>query len=251
MRSLAEICSCLDVRFRPAETPDYPNALNGLQLENEGSVTRLAAAVDASERTIDQAVANGVDFLLVHHGLFWSGLRPLNGPLYRKIKKAMDGNLAIYSLHLPLDHFTEFGNSRLLAEETGLTDIEPFAEWKGLFLGASGGWDGDLNSLSQAVSSAVDGPVQTVAGGPNLPGSVAVVSGGSGDDLELYYRKGARTLIVGEGAHWTVPLAEELGMNMIYAGHYRTETFGVRVLGQELARQFSLPFQFIDHPTGR
>lgn len=251
MMNLSEVVRYLDQRFIPAGTPDYPNALNGLQLENSGKVSRLAVAVDASEKTISSALEEGADFLLVHHGLYWSGLRPFTGAFYRKIRKAMEGDLAIYSLHLPLDHFTEVGNSRLLAQAIGLSSISAFADWKGLSLGAAGEWDGDLTSLSHAVSLAVGGGVQTVAGRGQDTGKVCVVSGGSGDDLENLARQGAQTLIVGEGAHWTVLLAEELRVNLLYAGHYATETFGVRALGQELSALWGLPCRFVDHPTGR
>lgn len=251
MISLAEICLFLDERFHSGTVRDYPNALNGLQLENAGSVARLGAAVDASESTIDMALDAGVDFLLVHHGLYWSGLRPLTGPFYRKVRKAMSGNMAVYSLHLPLDDYTEFGNSRLLAEAIGLKDMEPFFESMGFFMGAAGKWEGDLNSLVRAVSSAVGGSVQCIPGRGSDPGKVAIASGGSGDELEKMARLGAQTLIVGEGAHWTVPIAEELGINLLYAGHYATETFGVRALTGELSRHFSLPWQFLDNPTGR
>lgn len=163
----------------------------------------------------------------------------------------MEGGMAVYSLHLPLDDYTEFGNSRLLAEVIGLEGRTPFFECMGCFMGAAGEWAGDLNSLVQAVSSAVGGPVQCIPGRGSDPGKVVIVSGGSGDELEKMVRLGAQTLIAGEGAHWTVPIAEELGVNLLYAGHYATETFGVRALAAELSRRFSLPWQFLDNPTGR
>ncbi len=252
MKNAPDIYASLEELFHPSSAPDYPPALNGLQLENGGVIRKIAAAVDASERAVDQAIEAGADLLLVHHGLFWSGLRPLTGAFYRKLKKCMDADLAVYSLHLPLDAHEKFGNSRLLAERLELQDIRPFMEWKGLHTGVSAVWNGTGEELHAALERAVGGPVQWAAKNHDaLPGTVAIVSGGSGGDLETVARQEVRTFIAGEGSHWTVPLAEELEINLFYAGHYATETFGVRSLAEWLSIRFDLPCVFLDLPTGR
>ena len=123
MRSVTDF---LDTYLRISDVADFPNALNGLQLENDGRVTRIAAAVDASEATFRLAVESQSDFLLVHHGLFWEGLSCIAGPQYRKLYLALKNNLAVYSAHLPLDLHPVLGNNALLARAIGLEGLEPF-----------------------------------------------------------------------------------------------------------------------------
>src|SRR5258705_7353823 len=119
MPKLAAIVAHLDRYLRHAEITDYSGAWNGLQVENAGQVRRVGAAVDACEATIEQAVGKGIDLLLVHHGLFWSGVQPLTGAPRRKVKTAFDGDLAIYSSHLPLDLHPAVGNNALLLRALG------------------------------------------------------------------------------------------------------------------------------------
>ena len=123
---LQSICSFLDEFLKIREVEDYPNALNGLQLQNDGGVTQIGAAVDASEAAIEMAIGQRVDFLIVHHGLFWGGLNRLVGAQFRKIKRAVSTNLAIYSAHLPLDLHPGVGNNILLAQALELGRPEPF-----------------------------------------------------------------------------------------------------------------------------
>lgn len=251
MKKISEVCAYADSLLQVASVPDYPNALNGLQLENEGRLTRLAAAVDASESTIEKAIAAGAQLLVVHHGLYWQGLRPITGPMYRKLKKAMDANLAIYSVHLPLDAYGDFSNSVLMARDIGLEDLSPFNEYKGIYTGVQGEWSGSRESLVEALNTSLGGSVHVSGFGPeDRVGRVAIVSGGAGSELEQVSAAGISTFISGEGAHWTVPMAEELGMNLIYGGHYATETFGVKALTEHLSRKYDLPWVFIDNPTG-
>ncbi len=132
---LHSICSFLDQFLKIKEVEDYPDALNGLHLENDGKVTRIGAAVDASEAIIEMAISRQIDLLLVHHGLFWGGLTRLAGPRFRKLKRAISGNLAIYSAHLPLDLHPEVGNNILLARALRIGEPEPFFLHKGQKLG--------------------------------------------------------------------------------------------------------------------
>ena len=113
---LSTICHFLDNFLQIREIEDYPNAVNGLQLENDSRVTKIGAAVDASEATIELAIGENVDLLFVHHGLFWGGLSPIIGSCYRKLRRAISSNLAVYSAHLPLDLHCELGNNILLAK---------------------------------------------------------------------------------------------------------------------------------------
>ena len=250
MVSLNELVAFLDEQLDIATIPDYPGALNGLQLANEGQLGRIVAAVDASLAVVEEAAAGGPGLLLVHHGMFWQGTQPLRGPFYRKIKMAMDAGLAIYSAHLPLDVHPQWGNNPHLAQAIGMRDVLPFLDWKGLAVGLRGGWQGTRDELKQQLMQAVGGPVLMCAGGPEKITSVGLVTGGAGSEVARVAAAGVDAFISGEGPHWSFPLAEELGINLLLAGHYATETFGVKALAAALSHRFALPWSFVDRPTG-
>ena len=252
MAKLNTIVSHLDKILSIGEIPDYPQALNGLQLQNQGEVTRVAGAVDACLPVIEQAVEEYVDLLIVHHGLFWQGAQRIEGSLYRKLKLAMDSDLAIYSAHIPLDVHPDLGNNALFAKAIGLRDPHPFFPWKGILLGLQGHMGISLDKLADRVTRAVaaSDPVHVCAGGPEKAGMVGIITGGAGSEIGAIAQAGIDTFITGEGPHWSYTAAEELGVNLIYAGHYATETFGVRALAGVLAKKYSLSQRFIDHPTG-
>ena len=224
--------------------------MDGLQLENAGQIRRSVAAVDASLPVVEAAAAGGPGLLLVHHGMFWQGVQPVRGAFYRKIRAAMEAGLAIYSAHLPLDVHPEWGNNACLARAIGLQDIEPFLDWKGLAVGLKGRWQGAREELAGRLRSAVGGPVHVCPGGPEDLATVGLVTGGAGGEVAAAAASGIDAFVTGEGPHWSYPLAEELGINVLYAGHYATETFGVKALAAELAARFGLPWEFVDRPTG-
>jgi dinuclear metal center YbgI/SA1388 family protein len=248
--SLADISGFIDALLDIKNVADWANALNGLQLANNGTVTRLGAAVDAGEATLQAAAAAGIDLLLVHHGLFWSGLQPLTGPAYRKTALAIRSNLAVYSAHLPLDVHPELGNNALLAVEIGLEHTEPFFFEKGRFIGLKAAKSIAMPDLVSRVECAVEGPAKVFLAGPEFTRTIGVVTGGAGAEISKAAGEGVDTFITGEGPHWAAIAAEELGINLILAGHYATETFGVKALAARVSREFGLPWQFIDHPTG-
>ncbi|MDP3851447.1 MAG: Nif3-like dinuclear metal center hexameric protein [Luteolibacter sp.] len=250
MTPLADLVSFLDRELRVAEIPDYPGAVNGLQLFNEGPVQRIIAAVDASLPVIEAAAAGGPGLLIVHHGMFWQGVQPLTGHFYRKIKLAMEAGLAIYSSHLPLDVHPEWGNNIQLAKAIGLIDPQPFFDWKGIFLGLRGSWRGSRDALAEVLGVAVGGKVHVCPGGPERISSIGIITGGAGGEVAKVAKSGVDTFISGEGPHWSHPLALELGVNLLLGGHYATETFGVRALARSMASQFDLPWTFLDHPSG-
>jgi len=247
---LEEIRAFLDTELRIAEIPDYPGAMNGLQLANEGEVGRVAAAVDASLPVVERAVSAGAQLLLVHHGMFWQGAQPLTGAFYRKVRAAMDAGLAIYASHLPLDVHPEWGNNAELVRALELGETTPFLDWKGLAVGLRAEVEIDRSELAGRLERVVGGTVHLCPGGPETVRRIGVVTGGAGSEVARAAAEGVDTLVTGEGPHWSYPLAEELGVNLFYAGHYATETFGVRALAAELERRFGLAWDFIDHPTG-
>ena len=250
--SISRLVAAIDAELRVSATPDYPNALNGLQLANSsGTVRKVAAAVDASLPVVTAAVAAGADLLLVHHGLFWSGLERIAGPAFEKLRRCMETNLAVYSAHIPLDVHPRLGNNACLASALGLRKSKPFMEWKGIHLGVQSQVRLGRDALIAKVRSAVGGGrVHVCPGGPRQVRRLGIVTGGAGAEVAQAAAEGVDTFITGEGPHWTYPLAEELGVNLIYAGHYATETFGVRALAAWLGQRFKLPHEFIDHPTG-
>lgn len=250
MAELNEIVNFLNDELKIAEIPDYSGAHNGLQLQNGGSVGKVAMAVDASLPVVRKAIAEGAELLVVHHGMFWHGVQPLRGAFYDKIKEAMDAGLAIYSAHLPLDVHTVLGNNSCLAKAIGLDVSETFMDWKGLNLGLSGKMELSLEELKEKLSRVVGGGVLSCGDGNAEVGVVGIITGGAGSEISKVAEAGIDTFITGEGPHWSYPLAEELGINVLYGGHYATETFGVCAVGDLLSETFQVEGVFIDHPTG-
>lgn len=248
MAKLAEIVSFLDQELRTLETPDYSGAHNGLQLSNNGSVNQIATAVDASLATIEDAVSRGADLLIVHHGLFWQGVQKWTGSQYRKMKTALDGNLAIYSSHIPLDVHPEWGNNHLLAARLGLAVENTFLPWKGIELGVQGIWKESGSELLSRLES-MTGPLKFTGNFRQPIGRLGIITGGAGSEVQAVKEAQIDTFITGEGPHWSFPLADELGLRVIHAGHYATETFGVNRLGEVLSAQHQIGHIFLSHPT--
>lgn len=248
---LLPLVSSLDDLLNTAVINDYPGAVNGLQIANSGVITRIVAAVDACETVIREAAGVNGTLLLVHHGLFWNGVQPITGPLYRKVKIALDGDLALYSSHLPLDLHPMMGNNILLAKALGLTGIKPALEIKGQPVGIIG----KISTLTREafthrLSEAVGANVHVAPGGSEKIQSVLVVTGGAGSEVARAAELAVDSFVTGEGPHWSYTAAEELGVNLFYAGHYATETFGVKALASHLSAKTGLPWSFLDYPTG-
>jgi dinuclear metal center YbgI/SA1388 family protein len=249
--SLASIATYSDKLLDHKNIGDYSGALNGLQLANNGKVSRLAASVDVNLPAVKQAVVNGADLLVVHHGIGWSPLVPLTGKRYELIRLCMENNLAIYSSHLPLDLHPQLGNNVLLAKALGFNRSEPFFFEKGQNLGRRVKANLSRTELHKRLNKALgNANSQLIAAGPATCKSIGIVTGGAGNELAKAANDGVDTFITGEGAHWTFSLAHELGVNVFYGGHYLTETFGVKALTANLAKKFRLPWQFIDIPSG-
>jgi dinuclear metal center YbgI/SA1388 family protein len=249
MPALQDIVSRCDELLNTAGVADYPGAHNGLQLENGGKVTRIAAAVDACEPVIMEAVERGCTLLLVHHGLLWNPLR-FTGATYRKVKAAMDHGLAIYSSHLPLDLHPELGNNAQLARAIGIIDWTPAFPSKGQPIGLKAEISLSLEELARRLETALGCAAHLAPGGPSTTRRLGIVTGGAGSEVAQVVAEGCDTFITGEGPHWSYPAAEELGINVFYGGHYATETFGVKALAAQLSEEFGVSWEFVDHPTG-
>ena len=248
--SLIAIVNYCDRILRTKEIQDYAGAVNGLQVANRGRVTRIAAAVDASLTTVELAVAAGADLLIVHHGLFWGPSHPWTGRKYELLRLLVENNLAVYSSHLPLDAHPKLGNNAQLCAALGLKKLKPFFVSHGQTIGFKTQTRIPRTELGSRLARATGAKPRVIPGGPEICRNIGVVTGGAGGDLRLAADEGVDTFVTGEGPHWTYALAEELGLNVFYGGHYATETFGVKALASHLAGKFKLPWKFLDHPTG-
>lgn len=248
--STAELVDYLDGYLRIDEYPDDPRALNGLQVRGGGEVRSLVAAVDASEASIRAAVDAGADVLLVHHGLFWGGLRPVTGRLYRRLAPLIDAGVALYSVHIPLDAHPEVGNSAVLARELGVDVEGRFGDYEGAEIGWWGRLGVTRSELAGRLEDRLGRPVHVVPGGPEDVGTAAVVTGAASSLLDEALERGLDAFVTGEGSHHTFFDAREGGINLYYGGHYATETWGVRALARHLEEEFGIAWEFFDDPTG-
>jgi dinuclear metal center YbgI/SA1388 family protein len=250
MASLSEIVSYTNDFLRIREIGDWDNALNGLQIANSGRVTKIGAAVDISTRVLEAAAKRNVDFLIVHHGLFWPGLQPVTGVLHRQLELAFEDNIALYSAHLPLDLHPKIGNNAQLAAALGLKSNQPFFEEKGQMIGVKARISYQRDELDRRLQKVLSGPVKTFMFGPKKTGTIGIITGGAGSEIYKVAQEGINTFITGEAPHWAAVAAEELGMNLLLGGHYATEVFGVKALALHLSKRFKMPWAFMDCPTG-
>jgi dinuclear metal center YbgI/SA1388 family protein len=258
---LRDLVGYLDEYLRTNEIPDEANAINGLQVENSGLVGAIVAAVDASQATIDGVIAalepgDPPPLLLVHHGLLWDGNIPVTGRRYRRLAGLLDHDIPLYSAHSPLDVHPDVGNNAVLAERLGIRVEGWFGNYRGVSIGV---WGQSPPSLTTREALALEldrvlhtlkGSATLIAGGPEKPARIGIITGGAGSMIAAARDAGLDTFITGEGPHHTYFDAMEWGMNVIYAGHYATETLGVQALASHLAEQFDLDWDFHDHPTG-
>jgi len=254
--SLGELADYTDSLLESRIIPDYPNAVNGVQLRNESPIRKIAAAVDFSTRAIQGAVASGANLLIVHHGMFWAGLEPITDSHYRRIRMLIDADVAVYASHIPLDRHPTLGNNALLAKELDLKPSAPFARFEDTFIGVSGESDVETAAIvtsARKFTQAHGGELRTSlvqAGRRTQKWAICTGAGASSDTLREASKIGVDTLIVGEGPHWTAVHAEENDLAILYAGHYATETLGVCALAQHLSEKYDLPWSFVSAPTG-
>lgn len=256
MTKIYQIAGYADELLETETTPDYPTAVNGLQLENRSDITGIAAAVDCSTRAINGAIAANANLLIVHHGMFWDGPGPIRGPSYRRLRLLIENDIAVYSSHLPLDRHPTLGNNVLLAKELGLNPNGDFAEFEGIFIGARGQSEIKTASLverARKFAKNYESEVRTTPIKKNRETrqwAICTGAGASAETLKEARELGIDTLIVGEGPHWTAVYAEENELAIIYAGHYATETLGVRALADHLGEKYAISSSFLSAPTG-
>jgi dinuclear metal center YbgI/SA1388 family protein len=254
--STAEVVTYLDAVLETALIPDFGNALNGLQLQNDGTISKVAASVDFSSRAVNGAIAAKADLLILHHGMFWPGLKPITGVAFARLQSLIANNIAVYSSHLPLDRHPVYGNNVLLSKHLGLVPSGEFARFKDIAIGVSGESDistRDLVELARNFARSHGGDVvatEHAAERRTRRWAMCTGSGASTQTLDEASALGVDTLIVGEGPHHTAVDARESGLVVIYAGHYATETLGVTALAIHVGEKFAMDWTFIDAPTG-
>ena len=247
---LEEIVRFLDHYLAVADTPDDPRALNGLQVDGPERVSAVAASVDASEAVIAETGASA-DLLIVHHGLFWAGLKPLTGHHFRRFRSLVATGTALYSAHLPLDGHEEVGNAAELARRLGLEGVAPFHEYRGYPVGRRGTRKPvPLREFVDSLSGVTGTRVRTLPGGTDPISGVGVVTGAGASALHDAAAAGLDVLVTGEARHHHALEAAELGVTVLLAGHYATEVWGVRALLRLLEDRFGIAGRFIDSPTG-
>ncbi len=249
MISLQTVVSFCDERTRLAAFKDAPGAFNGLQVANRGQVTKIGAAVDSGVDPFTQAVRRGVDFLIVHHGLFWDMPRPIVGPLFAKIETLLTGNCALYSNHLPLDGHPEIGNNALLARQVGVTPDQPFLVRDGEAIGRAGSYRKTRSELLTELQGHYS-RVVAIEYGSTAPAAVAFCSGSGNSAVPELPKAGIDTLVTGELREEWFSFAQEHKLNLYLCGHYATEVHAVKALAAEAAARFGVPWEFIatDNP---
>ncbi|WP_331234658.1 Nif3-like dinuclear metal center hexameric protein [Natronorarus salvus] len=251
---LTELCERLDDELRTEAFADLDASANGLQVgPREAEIDRVALAVDAAVETIEAAREADADLLLTHHGLSWGGIERITRNEYDRTAALIDGEMALYVSHLPLDSHPEIGNAAGVATVLDLDDREPFGSLDPETIGLRGRLPEavGIGTLEAELESALDPKrgVYTLEFGPETVESVAVVTGSGVDWLDEAADAGVDAFVTGEGKGHVYHEAREAGIHVLLAGHYATETFGVRSVG-ELVEGWGLETTFVDRPTG-
>ncbi|MBT3192390.1 MAG: Nif3-like dinuclear metal center hexameric protein [Verrucomicrobia bacterium] len=247
MTTLKKIVTFLDEELQITKFKD--SSQNGLQVENSGKIRKICCGVDASMETFEAAQALGADLLICHHGLSWGdSLAHITDLNYQRIKFLIEHDMALYASHLPLDAHPRLGNNACIARKLGLRALKPFGNYNGMEIGFEGRLPKPVSysALKKRVSGVTGSDLQTMDFGKKRVQTVAVVSGGAAGEIAEAGQKGIDVYVSGEPGLVAYSLAQEYGVNAIFAGHYATEVFGVRAVGEVLQKRFSVTAEFVD-----
>jgi dinuclear metal center YbgI/SA1388 family protein len=251
MPSVHTIVDHLDSILEPAAYDDY--GPNGIQVPGREAVETIVTGVSANVELFSRAREEGADLVLVHHGLFWAGPpRPLDRASKRRLQILFDADISLAAYHLPLDGHLEHGNNALLAEAIGCTSREPFGAHKRATIGVAGTFPGDgiaPDDLVARVREATGREPLAFIDGPERVRTIGIVSGAGADYLEEAIAAGLDAFVTGEPIERAMARAREAEVHFLAAGHYATETFGVRRLGDLLAARFGVRHVFVDVPN--
>ena len=247
MTTSAAVTAYLDTLLDVASFDDASN--NGLQVANSGRVRRMVCAVDATLDTFEEAARRGADLLVAHHGISWGdSLCRITGLAYRRVAVLVRHDIALYAAHLPLDAHPLYGNNAQIARALGLRNRRPFGTYRGRKIGFSGSLPRPIRftTLKKRLEKVFGAEVTCAEYGKPTVRTVAVVSGGAGAEAAEAGEKGIDVFITGERQLVGHNLAREYGLHAVFAGHYATETFGVRALAGVLKHRFKIPVEFLD-----
>jgi dinuclear metal center YbgI/SA1388 family protein len=246
-----DLVAYLDDYLRVKAIADASN--NGLQVEGVEEVTHLALAVDASLAAAQETAEAGAQMLVVHHGLFWGKPLMVTGIHHRRLRQLFEAKLSLYAAHLPLDVHDEVGNNAVLARWLSLEEVVPFGEYEGAPVGMAGQLPAaiSLGDFATQVESVLQEQIIQIwpFGSPTVR-RVGIVSGGAAFLLDQAAAAGVDVYLTGEVSHGSYHAAHELGLNVVFGGHYATETAGLKALAKHLADKFGLETTFLDLPTG-
>ena len=226
---------------------------NGLQVPGAEEASRVATGVTANAQMLEAAVEGGAELICVHHGLLWGGeLEPLSVPMASRLRTVLCAGASLAAYHLPLDAHPEIGNNALLRERLGLEpDETPFGEAKGRRIGKVGRASSPLSiaELTRRLRDATGRDPLVFDSGPERIESVGIVTGGGGFAIHEAGRIGLDALVIGEPSEPVMGESREYGVHLLAAGHYATETFGIRRLGELVAERFGIEHEFVDVPN--
>lgn len=245
MTTLSKIVDYCDARTQRIGFKDFPGANNGLQFENSGNVDKIGAAVDASATVFEEAAKRGIRLLLVHHGMFWQAQHPVTGTIYKKFKTLFDADLAVYSIHLPLDAHREIGNNALLARALETEILDWGLEYEAhSFAAVCRGMPRE--HLVEKLKALFPKTFKAIEFGNKNPEKIALLCGSGNTAVPALRDLGCDTLVCGELKQEYFSVAQENGFNLYPCGHYETEKFGICALAEEVSQKFSLPWEFIE-----
>ena len=245
MALLKDIVKYCDDRVNRREVNDFAGSENGLQVANNGTVLKIGAAVDAGLVPFQKSVEAGIDFLICHHGLFWSPISPVTRNNYGKLKVLFDGNCALYGSHLPLDCHPEIGNNAILASKLHLSKIGTFLPFEGHDIGLILECNSSRDELKAQLNALFPKNVVSIEFGSRMPRRIGILTGSGASAVTALRAHSIDTLITGEIKQNFFNYAQEENLNLYMCGHYETEVFGVEALGQDVAAKYGLSYEFI------
>jgi len=250
MAKLSAITKFLDNELNIKNVKDM--SLNGLQVSGQGEVKKIGFAVDACFDVFEKAKELNCDMVVVHHGILWDKVNPLTGPQYKRVKSIIEGNISLYAAHLPLDKHARYGNNIQLAGLFDLGNIKEFGEYHEEVVGFAGTLKKEMNlrDFSDMVEKKLNTKCSVLDFGKKNVRTVAIVSGGGSSAVHEAIEKGLDIFFTGESTHGKYHFAKEGKINLITAGHYATETLGLKALQKLLGQKFNIQTVFIDMPTG-
>ncbi len=245
-----ELVKYMDEYLRVSEIKD--ESRNGLQVEGAEEVNKVCFAVDGCLEAFQRAAEGGAQMIIVHHGIFWEEFTPLKGMQRQRVKQLLDNDLSLYAAHLPLDLHPKVGNNVQLVKLLGLKLRGPFGDYHGLSIGVEAELKKEmgLEEFAKRSEEVLGGKMRVVDFGPKLIKRIGIVSGGGGSLVNEAGQKGLDLYLTGEPSHSAFRPAQEYEINILYGGHYLTETVGLKALAAHLRRKFRLKTEFVELPTG-